>query len=326
MASRNYTKTLVVVCRDVILNNEIERSTKGLYQIVIFSEMPSALDYIYNSIPHLIVISVMNDDPIAIKIINEIKTDPLFHQLPVLAILPDQFTIDHLEALMVEDYVWRADFERDFLARVYLSIFRSEQIVEINPLTRLPGNISISRNIQERLERKEDFALGYADIDYFKPFNDRYGFSRGDEVIKMTGRLILGIVKAKQPKTSFVGHVGGDDFVFIIDIDLVEEAAAEIIKAFDSLITGCYDREDSTQGFIESFDRKGKASHFSVMGISIGIAEARSHHFSHYGEVTELASEMKKFAKQFKGSCFQSDRRQDKEAGKQKKKPTFPKD
>ena len=116
------------------------------------------------------------------------------------------------------------------------------------------------------------------------------------------------------------------DFVFIIDIDLVEEAAAEIIKAFDSLITGCYDREDSTQGFIESFDRKGKASHFSVMGISIGIAEARSHHFSHYGEVTELASEMKKFAKQFKGSCFQSDRRQDKEAGKQKKKPTFPKD
>ncbi len=309
-------KTIVIVCRDVILNNSIERSTKGRYQSVIFNNMPSAIDYIYNSIPDLIVINVVDDDPVAVNIINDIKADPLFYQLPVLAILPDQFSVEQLDTLMVEDYIWRADFERDFLARVNLSIFRCEKNVEINPLTRLPGNISINREIQDRLEKKKDFAFGYADLDYFKPFNDRYGFSRGDEVIKMTGRLILGIVKAKQPQGSFVGHVGGDDFVFIIDIDMVEEAATEIIKAFDSLIIGCYDREDITQGFIKSVDRKGKASHFPVMGISIGITETCSRPFSHYGEVTQLSSEMKKFAKQFKGSCFKSDRRQDKEADK----------
>jgi len=213
---------------------------------------------------------------------------------------------------MVEDYIWRADFERDFLARVNLSIYRSEKNVEINPLTRLPGNISINRAIQERLDKNIDFAFGYADLDYFKPFNDRYGFSRGDEVIKITGRLILGIVKALQPQGSFVGHVGGDDFVFIIDIDLVEEAAAEIIKAFDSLVIGCYDPEDLTKGFIKSVDRKGKASQFPIMGISIGITETHCRNFSHYGEVTQPAAEMKKFAKQFPGSCFKSDRRQDK--------------
>jgi diguanylate cyclase (GGDEF)-like protein len=313
-------KTIVIVCRDVNLNNAIERSIKGLYSSVIFNNMPSALDYIYNSIPALIVINVISDDSIAVNILNEIKTDPMFHQMPVLTILPDQFNIDQLDTLMVEDYIWRADFERDFLSRVNLSIYRSEKNVEINPLTRLPGNISINREIQERLDKKKDFAFGYADLDYFKPFNDRYGFSRGDEVIKITGRLILGIVKAKQPQDSFVGHVGGDDFVFIIDIDLVEEAASEIIKAFDSLITGCYDSEDSDQGFIKSFDRKGKASHFPIMGISIGITETRSRSFSHYGEVTQPAAEMKKFAKQFKGSCFKSDRRQDKEADKQTKK------
>jgi GGDEF domain-containing protein len=120
-------------------------------------------------------------------------------------------------------------------------------------------------------------------------------------------------VTAKQPQGSFVGHIGGDDFVFIIDIDLAEEAAAEIIRAFDSLIIGCYDREDSTQRFIKSIDRKGIAADFPVMGISIGITETRSHSFSHYGEVTQLAAEMKKFAKQFKGSCYKSDRRLDKE-------------
>lgn len=305
-------KNIVIVCQDAILNNAIERSIKGSYGVAIFNNMPSALDHIYNSIPDLIVISVINDDPAAINIINEIKTDPMFHQLPVLAILPDQFNIEQADALMVEDYIWRADFERDFLARINLSIYRSEKNVEINPLTRLPGNISINRAIQERLEKNIDFSFGYADLDYFKPFNDRYGFSRGDEVIKITGRLILGIVKALQPQGSFVGHVGGDDFVFIIDIDLVEEAATGIIKAFDSLIIGCYDSEDLTQGFIKSVDRKGKASQFPIMGISIGITETQSRNFSHYGEVTQPAAEMKKFAKQFPGSCFKSDRRQDK--------------
>lgn len=304
-------KTIVTVCRDILLNSAMERCTKGIYRSVVFSRMASALDYIYNSIPDLVVIHVANDDPTAIDIINDLKTDPLFHPLPVLAILSDPFDIGRLDAMQVEDFIWRADFERDFLARVKLSIFRSEKNVEINPLTRLPGNISISREIQERLDRKDEFALGYTDLDHFKPFNDRYGFSRGDEVIKMTGRLILGIVKAKQPQGSFVGHIGGDDFVFIIDPELAEEAATEIIKAFDSLITGCYDREDSARGFIESFDRKGGASRFPILGLSIGITEARSRPFSHYGEVSQLANEMKKFAKQFNGSCFKSDRRQD---------------
>ena len=305
-------KTIVIVCQDAILNNAIEQSIKGLYSVVVFNDMPSALDHIYNSIPDLIVIGVINDDPIAVNIINDIKADPMFHQMPVLAILPDQFNIDQPDSLMVEDYIWRADFERDFIARVNLSIYRSEKNVEINPLTRLPGNISINWEIQERLDKNTDFAFGYADLDYFKPFNDRYGFSRGDEVIKITGRLILGIVKAKQPQGSFVGHVGGDDFVFIIDIDLVEEAATEIIKAFDSLIIGCYDSEDLTKGFIKSVDRKGKASQFPIMSISIGVTETHSRNFSHYGEVTQPAAEMKKFAKQFQGSCFKSDRRQDK--------------
>lgn len=305
-------KNIVIVCPDSALNNAIERSLKNRYSAVIFNNMPSALDHIYNSIPDLIVISVINDDPAALNIINEIKTDPMFHQLPVLAILPDQFTTNHPDTLDVEDYVWRADFERDFLARVNLSIYRSEKNVEINPLTRLPGNISINRALQERLDRKIDFAFGYTDLDHFKPFNDRYGFSRGDEVIKISGRLILGIVKAKQPQGSFVGHVGGDDFVFIIDIDLVEEAASEIIKAFDSLVIGCYDQNDIAQGFIKSVDRKGNASQFPVMGISIGITEVRSRSFTHYGEVTQSAAEMKKFAKQFPGSCYKSDRRQEK--------------
>ncbi len=314
-------KTVVVVCKDIVLTNAIDRSLKGLYHTVVFSNMPSALDYIYNSIPDLIVINVVKDDPLAMNILTDLKTDPMFHQLPVLAILPDHFNLSGWEDLLIEDYIWRADFDKDFILRVILCILRSERVVEINPLTRLPGNISINKEIQAKIDKGEDFSFGYADLDYFKPFNDRYGFSRGDEVIKITGRLILNIVKSKQPQGSFVGHVGGDDFVFIIEPALAEEMATELINAFDSLIPTFYDHEDARNSYIKSFDRKGKASTFPIMGISIGITETISRAFSHYGEVTELASEMKKFAKQFPGSCFKSDRRQDKDLKEKKKEP-----
>lgn len=303
-------KTVVVVCQDIVLNTAINRSLKDVYQVVAFNTMPSALDYIYNSIPNLIIMNIPDDDRMCIHVLNNLKSDPMFHPLPVLAIVPDSFNIADWNDLLVEDYMRRTDFETDFVARVHLSILRSERNVEINPLTRLPGNISINREIQERIDAKKEFAFGYADLDYFKPFNDRYGFSRGDEVIKMTARIILGVVKSQQSQGSFVGHVGGDDFVFIIDTVLVEEIGAGIIKAFDSLIAGMYDPVDLRQGFIKSFDRKGKASQFPVMSISIGVTETRSRAFTHYGEITEIASEMKKFAKTFTGSCFKTDKRQ----------------
>jgi diguanylate cyclase (GGDEF)-like protein len=305
-------KTVVIICNDVVLNNVIQRCLKETYQVAAFNNMPSALDYIYNSVPNLIVINIGDQDQTGVQILNDIKSDPMFRQLPVLVVLPEEFVITDWGNLLVEDYIHRQDLETDFAARVNLSILRSERIVEINPLTRLPGNISINKEIQERIDNKKEFAFGYADLDYFKPFNDRYGFSRGDEVIKMTGRIILGVVKSKQPYGSFVGHIGGDDFVFIIDPPLMEEAAAEIIRAFDSLITGMYDPSDLKQGFIKSFDRKGKATQFPVMCISIGMTETRSRAFTHYGEITEIAAEMKKHTKQCKGSCFRLDRRQDK--------------
>ena len=302
-------KTVVVVCKDVILNNVINRSLKDIYQIAAFNNMTSALDYIYNFIPNLIVMNITDDDPVGVNVLNDLKSDPMFNQLPILVVLPEKFTVADWRNLRAEDYIRRSQMETEFVARVKLSILRSERIVEINPLTRLPGNISINKEIQKRIDGKKEFAFGYADLDYFKPFNDRYGFSLGDEVIKMTGRIILGVTKSKQPQGSFVGHVGGDDFVFIIDTEMVEEAASEIIKAFDSLIPGMYDPADLQQGFIKSFDRTGKASQFPMMGISIGITETHNRSFTHYGEITEIAADMKKFAKNFTGSCFRTDQR-----------------
>jgi len=303
------SNTIVVVSQYIILTNIIDRALKNLYKTLVFSKIEPALDYIYNSMPDLMILAIDMDDSSTVNILNDLKKDPMFNQLPVLAVLPDQFAFSRWDSFFAEDYIWETDLEKEIVIKVNLCILRSKRVVEINPLTRLPGNISINRQIQDRLDRGKNFAFAYADLDYFKPFNDYYGFSRGDEVIRLTGRLILNIVKNKQPNNSFIGHIGGDDFIFIMDSTLIEETSREIIDAFDKIIPTFYDPEDRTKDCIESLDRQGHVRTFPIISISIGVINIKAGMFSHYGEITGQASEMKKYAKQFNGSCYRLDRR-----------------
>ncbi len=303
--------TVVVISRDMVLTSIMDRILKDSYRVVDFSNMQSSLDYIYNSIPDMLIIDIGTDtDDFTVNIVNELKGDPIFGQLPVLAIFDDRFVIQDWDSLLVDDYLRKSCLEMELLTKVGLCMHRAERTIEVNPLTRLPGNIAIIKQIQKRLDAGDIFALAYADLDYFKPYNDRYGFSRGDEVLKMLGRLILNIVKGKQPHGSFVGHIGGDDFVFIMDSGYIEDASREILDNFNKIIPTFYDAEDRVRGFIESVDREGNKRTFPLIGISIGAVHNKIRKFSHYGEIAEVASEMKKYAKCTGGGCFSVDKRQ----------------
>jgi len=304
-------KTIVLISPDMALMSIIEKMFQDCYRVVAFKTMQAALDYIYNSIPNLMILDVDFDDHTTITILNNLKEDPIFSQLPVLVILNDSEPASfQWENLLVEDFLWKEEITKELITRADPSTIRSERMVEINPLTRLPGNISINKQIQDRLDNGTEFGLAYADLDHFKPFNDYYGFSRGDEVIKVTGRLILNTAKGIQPKKSFVGHIGGDDFVFIMDLNVIEEAAEEIINAFDRIIPTFYDSEDRERGSIQSVDRQGNIKRFPIIALSIGITHNKYRAFSHYGELTEIASTMKSTAKHHKGSCCRMDKRQ----------------
>jgi diguanylate cyclase (GGDEF)-like protein len=302
-------KTIVAISGDTVLANITINSLNHLYNVIVFGGVASALDCIYNSIPDLVIIDVDLNDTTAIDVLNSLKDDPMFSQLPLLIVLPENAAMPEWNTFFAEDYIRISDIEKELLPRVELCIARSERVVEINPLTRLPGNISINKQIQNRLDAKDIFALAYLDIDNFKPFNDKYGFSRGDEVIKIAGRLILNIVKNKQAQYSFIGHIGGDDFIYIMDVDFVEETSADIIDAFNKIIQTFYDPEDREKGCIQSIDRQGNIKIFSFMTVSIGIASNKHCNFVHYGEITEIASRMKTLAKRSKGGNFKMDRR-----------------
>jgi diguanylate cyclase (GGDEF)-like protein len=302
-------QTIVYITGDQTLAGLVEKHLGGIHTLVLFSRIQASLDYIYHSLPDLILIDLRTSDPLIARLLSDLKEDPIFGQVPVLAVLGDDTIISGWEELRCDDYLRRAHLDTDLAARVALCILRAERNMEINPLTRLPGNITIIKQIQSRLDRGEIFALAYADIDYFKPFNDKYGFSRGDEVLKMLGRLILNIVKQRQSQKSFVGHIGGDDFVFIAEPALAEEISGEIIDHLDRIIPTFYDPQDRERGSIMALDRRGREREFPLISLSIGVTDNQAKKLTHYGQMSEMATELKKYAKAVQGSCFRLDRR-----------------
>ncbi len=302
-------KTAVLISRDTALVAVAERLLQGCCRVIPFTNIQSALDYIYSIIPNLLIVDMPLDDETIIDVLNTLKGDPIFTHLPVLAVMEERATLPEWDSVLIEDYVWKTAIQEDLVQRARLSILRSERVVEVNPLTRLPGNISINKTVQGLIDKGAVFAIAYADLDNFKPFNDHYGFSRGDEVIKMTGRLILNVVKNNQSRGSFVGHIGGDDFIFLMDADPVDETASEIVDTFDKIISTFYDPPEREAGSIVSTDRQGNQRTFPLITISIGITSNRTRVFSHYGELTEAVSEMKHYAKHHKGSCYRVDKR-----------------
>ncbi len=301
-------EAVLIVTPDTAVKDILHRMLESSAGTSVFDHLRAAFDHIYNEIPNLLIVDI-HGDPEAAGLLNTLKEDPLFAHLPVLVILGEEDPVPDWETFPVEDYIWRGDLERDVRIKVELCLARSERIVEVNPLTRLPGNISINRQIQSRLDRGLPFALAYADLDHFKPFNDKYGFSRGDEVIKITGRLMLNIVRNKSQRDIFIGHIGGDDFVCIMNPALIEETCQEVINAFDRIVPSFYDPEDREQGYIQAHNREGQERKYPIMGISIGIASADKGAFSHYGEVTSVASEMKHKAKKTPQSSYSTNRR-----------------
>ncbi len=302
------SRTILILSPDAAMTSILAEKLSAEGDPVALSRFSSAYDTICNEMPLLLIVDA-GADPETATFLNILKDDPLFSGLPIIALFDKPDAFSGWDAFPVDDYLWKNDVEREIVMRVRLCLLRAQRAVEVNPLTRLPGNISINRQIQSCIDRNEPFALAYADLDNFKPYNDTYGFSRGDEVLRITGRLLLNITKGRQSRNSFVGHIGGDDFVFMTEPALIEETCREVITAFDRIIPTFYDPRDRDLGYILSHDRAGAERQFPLLSISIGVAVSEGNRFSHYGEISQIASEVKGFAKEQDGSCYRFNRR-----------------
>lgn len=184
-----------------------------------------------------------------------------------------------------------------------------ETYMDSSPLTRLPGGIAIENTVKKCIEYKEPFAFCMMDLDNFKPFNDRYGYSRGNLVIKNTAKIIQECSDELGTKSDFVGHIGGDDFALITTPDKFKDICDKVIKRFDKEIPDFYNPEDKERGYILSKNRQGKKLTFPIMTISISVLNSVKSYVENYIQVGEIVAELKKYAKSFKKSNLVIDRR-----------------
>ena len=163
--------------------------------------------------------------------------------------------------------------------------------------------------MKKRISNKEDFSVLYLDLDNFKAYNDVYGFLKGDQIIKFTADTIIRSVHEYVPDGSFIGHIGGDDFIAILPILHCEDICESIISNFDAQVVKFFTEEDVEKGYIEVANRKGVIEQFALTSISIGVVEADKGRFSNMLEIGEVGAQVKHLAKSIMGSSYSIDRR-----------------
>ncbi len=277
----------------------------------VFERGRQAIERIFHDPPDLLAVDSLLEDMQGFELVRLVKNENVYRQVPVVLCLgehipEDLFDFSHLD---IDDFLLRPITQPEARARLGLTWYRSTRALDANPLTKLPGNTSIIQRIQDLIDSRQDFALGYFDLDHFKAFNDKYGFSRGDEVLMMTSRIIVNTLRSFIGLEGFVGHVGGDDFVFILPPHQAEMACQGIINNFDAIIPHFYDPADRNQGHIQSVDRQGRTCTYPLMSVSIGVVFNHQGSLQHYGQASQTAMNLKKKAKEKEASSYALDRR-----------------
>ena len=241
--------------------------------------------------------------------VQEVRSHTGYLHTPIIiftAVTDKDTKLKGLE-LDIDDYLTKPADADEVVARVRLLLKRNKQKMDSNPLTHLPGNPSIQARIEQEIASGRKFAVLYCDLNNFKAFNDKYGFAQGDKVLLATSRLIVGA--CAEDNSSFVGHIGGDDFIAVCAQDHAESIAQRIIREMTRIAPGFYNETDRTQGFMLSTNRRGEQEKFSLLSIGIGIVHNTLKPLTSFAQVSSLGSELKCLAKKHGGSYYAIDRR-----------------
>lgn len=281
------------------------------YEVIEAQNGEDAVNIIKKTPPDLLITDFKMPKMCGDEVCKILKQDILIQHMPIILLTGKGEVTDKVYGINVgaDDYIVKPFEPQELLARVKMLIRRTARDLDANPLTKLPGNVSILNEIQKRISSKELFSACYIDLDKFKAFNDKYGFEKGDEVIKNTARIIISSVQEKGAPQDFIGHIGGDDFVVITYPDKVDELCKSIISKFDTMVPRLYNEEDKEKGFIMAKDRHGNITKIPILTISISVVTNVEKSLTHVAEISEIAAELKEYAKSLPGSNYVRERR-----------------
>jgi len=282
------------------------------FDVVRASDGQEALEVIEQRRPDLAVVDLMMPRVDGLELTRRLRANPLTSVLPVIMLTAKGMTVDKVHGLTAgaDDYVVKPFDTAELIARVSSTLRRNKEFREVSPLTGLPGNSRVRREITDRVRSGVDYAVGYVDIDRFKSVNDRYGFSRGDEFIAALARSLHRAVVAVGLPPAFLGHIGGDDFVIVCAPDQVRPITERAVVDFEKAADDLYDPQDRGRGYVELPDRRGNVKRANLVTLSIGVSmSVAERRFTNPLDAIAVASEMKSLAKRQPGSYVAVDRR-----------------
>jgi diguanylate cyclase (GGDEF)-like protein len=287
--------------------------TQEGYEVITASDGKEGLQKIFDESPDLILLDCNMPEMTGFEVMEKIRSNPMLVNKPVIMLTANVTEDYELKGIQlgIDYYITKPVKRAMLLAKMKTIMERKAQSMSVNPLSFLPGNTIIKAEAEKRIADNTPFAMVYIDLANFKSFNDRYGFQRGDEIIKHTAKLLVSVVQQYGVPGDFVGHIGGDDFIIITTPQSYSAICENIIRQFDETIRTFYDTEDRDRGYIVSVDRQGVKKNFPMMAINMGVISTDITRVTHYGELSSTAAQLKKLSKRNEKSSYVVNRRKE---------------
>jgi PleD family two-component response regulator len=284
----------------------------GGFVVVEAEDGQRTLDAVKAHAPNLLIIDYMMPVLTGPEVCERLRQDVLLRHLPIIMLTGKGEVQDKVYGINAgaDDYLVKPFEPQELLARVQMVLRRASRDLEANPLTKLPGNISIERELERCIAAGGRSSVCYIDLNRFKAFNDHYGFKRGDDAIQRTAQVLLEVSRLHGSPEDFIGHIGGDDFIVITPTERAEKLCQAIVTRFDAMVPELYDAEDRARGYLLHVDRKGHEVKLPLLSMSIALVTPDATRLSHPGQVAKAGADLKAYAKQFERSVYVRERRQ----------------
>jgi diguanylate cyclase (GGDEF)-like protein len=303
---------IIVVDDDVDIARfvEVNLTLEG-YDVLLSHDGGSALALIEQHGPALAIVDWMMPELDGLELTRRLRANPLTTSMPIILLTARGQTSDKVLGLTAgaDDYLVKPFDTMELVARVHSTMRRNREYREVSPLTGLPGNNRILREIGERIRAGSDYAVCHVDVDRFKSVNDAYGFARGDEFISALAKSLHRAVVRSGLPPAFLGHIGGDDFIVVCHPDQVRNLTERAVVDFEAAADALYDPQDAERGYLELVMRTGDVQQANLVTLSIGVAMSTNQQMSDPREAISVATEMKSVAKKHNGSYVAFDRR-----------------
>lgn len=291
-----------------ILRFQLEKSG---YTVIEAENGEIALKLVRRESPHLVILDLMMPKIDGFEVCKRMRQNFRTSQIPIIMLTAKSDLPDKIQGLKdgANDYLVKPYSNEELILRVKNVLDWSISQKEANPLTGFAGNKAIEKELQDRIEKRQPFAFIYMDIDNFKAYNDYYGYQKGDEAILFLADIIAEAVNALGGSSDFVGHIGGDDFVIITSPERAEFIARHIIDEFDKGSLILLTEDDIRKGYLEIKNRLGEIKRIPLMSVTVALVVDEGYRLKHFAQVSDIASELKKFGKGLVGSIVVRERR-----------------